>query len=224
MKRLSIIKYNKEIRLIKRAALITKDIFETISRDLKPGAREKDIAKKIEYIIKKKKLKRSFKTIVASGPNAAKPHAKLTNRIIRDNDIVVVDFGVVYKGYHSDLTRTFIIGRINRKLKKIYNVVKEAQIKAINKVKEGARISDLVKSVHDYIRSKKLKRYILHSLGHGVGLKIHEAPKLSEKNKKVLRSGMVCTIEPGLYIKGIGGVRIEDMVLVKKQGCEVLTR
>lgn len=217
------IKTAREIGALRKAAAITKDIYTTIVKDVKPGVRESAIAKDIESIIKRKGLKRSFKTIVASGPNAARPHAQLTTRKIKKNDIVVIDFGVKYKGYHSDMTRSIVIGRVTPKIRRFYRTVKDAQKRAIAKVKPGVKISAFVRDVHDFIRRRGFGKYILHSLGHGVGRKIHESPKLSEKNKGKLKKGMVITIEPGLYINGRCGVRIEDMVLVNDRGCEVLT-
>ena len=161
---------------------------------------------------------------MASGLNAAKPHAKPTQRKIKPNDLVVVDFGVIYRGYHSDMTRTRVIGKLNPKMKKLYRAVKLAQGEAIKKAKPGLRIADLVKGAHGILRRKGFGKYIMHSLGHGVGKKIHEPPKLSEKNKRCLKERMVITIEPGLYIKGVGGVRIEDMICLTRHGSKVLTR
>ena len=210
------------INNLTRAAKITKNIFAEIKKDIRPGASEKEIARKIENILKKEGLRRSFKTIVASGPNGAKPHAKVTERRIRKNDKVVIDFGVILKGYHSDMTRTVVVGKATPRMRKIYNTVKTAQIKAIKKCRAGLRICDFVKSVHDYIRNKGCGKFMLHGLGHGLGLRIHEAPKLSEKNRGILKENMVITIEPGLYVKGIGGVRIEDAVLITRKGARVL--
>ena len=212
------------IRCLTKAAKITKDIFKTVSKKVKPGVRESEIRDLIESLIKEKGLKRSFKTIVASGPNAAVPHAKVTNRKIKKIDMVVIDFGVIYKSYHSDLTRTLALGKQNKKLKKLYNSVKRAQAKAINMVKPGVRISELAKATHDSMRKEGFGKYILHSLGHGVGKRIHEPPKLSEKNKRRLKKNTVITIEPGLYIKSKTGVRIEDMICVTKRSARVLTR
>lgn len=212
-----------EIKHLKKAAVIARDIFAVISKRIKPGASEREIAHDIEAIVKRKGLKRSFKTIVASGPNAAKPHAKITDRKIAKNDVVVVDFGVVYRGFCSDMTRTVIVGKINPAMRKLYKVVREAQGRAIRRVRPGVKISKLVSDTHGYIRKKGLGKHILHTLGHGLGKRIHQAPKLSEKNKRILKKDMVITIEPGLYVKGKGGVRIEDMILITKNGYEVLT-
>ncbi len=218
------IKNKKQIKALKIAAKITVGIFKKITKKIKAGALESDIAREIETIIKQKGLKRSFRTIVASGPNSAKPHAKPTKRIFKTDDIIVVDFGVIYKGCYSDMTRTFVLGGIDSKMKLLYKIVKKAQSAAIKKVKPGMKISEFVKYVNNYIRSKRLGKYILHSLGHGIGLKVHEAPKLSEENRGIIKKGMILTVEPGLYIKGLGGVRMEDMVLIKDAGCEILTK
>jgi len=187
------------------------------------GVSEEEIARLIEAGIKQYGLRKSFKTIVASGPNAANPHAEVTQRKIRHGDAVVIDFGVIYRGQHSDMTRTVRVGRLNKKIESIYRVVHNAQRLGISGVKANIKISGYVKSVHDYIRRKGFGKYMLHGLGHGVGIRIHEAPKLSEKNKRILKKNTVITIEPGLYRKGMGGVRVEDMVLITEKGCEVLT-
>jgi len=205
-----------------KAAKITKNIFARTKKEIKPGASESEIAQKIERAIKRKGLKRSFRTIVASGPNGAKPHAKLTGRRIRKNDLVVVDFGVIMNGYCSDMTRTVIVGKGIPKLRKLYLAVKIAQKTAMRKARAGIKISDLVSGINNYMRKKGFGAYILHSLGHGLGLKIHEAPKLSEKNNALLKKGMVVTIEPGLYMRDVGGVRIEDAALITEKGARAL--
>lgn len=217
-------KVSTRIKYLRKAAKITKGIFDAIKKEVKPGVRESAIACKIDGAIKKMGLKCSFGPIVASGPNAANPHAKATGRIIKRNDMVVIDFGVIYKGWHSDMTRTIIIGRINAKMKQLYKTVKTAQKMAIRRTRPGLKISDFVSSIHGYMRKKGFEEYILHALGHGVGRKVHQAPKLTEKNCGRLKKGMVITIEPGLYVRQTGGIRIEDMVLITEKGPEVLTR
>ena len=219
---MSLLKSKREIAYLSKAAKITKRIYLEIKKEVKPGVSEREIADKIKALTKKEGLQRSFQTIVASGPNGAKPHATLTDRKIRKNDIVVLDFGVVYRGCHSDMTRTIVLGKIGPLMQKIYSVVKAAQKMAIKKSRAGLKISDFVKCIHDHIRARGLGKYMLHSLGHGLGLKVHEAPKLSEKNHGVLKENMVITIEPGLYVKGRGGARIEDAILITKKGARVL--
>jgi len=218
------IKRPSEIKILRKAAKITVDIFKKVRGKVKPGRSEQDIRDALEYEMRSLGLERSFTTIVASGPNGALPHAKVSNRTIRENDMVVMDFGIVYKGFHSDMSRTVVVGRPNNRLREIYRVVSREQKRAIKRVKHGVRICGLARDTHDSIRKLGLGKHILHTLGHGVGRKIHEAPKLSERNKRFLKEGMVITIEPGLYIMNMGGARIEDMVLVTKKGQEVLTR
>ena len=212
------------LKRIKKAAKVAVRIFREISKHIKPGISEKCLAAKIESRIRARGLKRSFRTIVASGSNAAKPHARPSQRIIKHHDVVMVDFGVVYKGERSDMTRTVFVGRPSTLIKKLYQAVRSAQEMAIRAVKPGITISDLAKKAHAFLRKKGFGRNILHSLGHGIGKKVHEGPKLSEKNRNTLKKGMVITIEPGLYVKGKGGVRIEDMVLVTQTGGRILTK
>lgn len=216
------LKSKNEIKNLTKAAKITKNIFAAIAPEITPGASERKIARVIESAIKRKGLKRSFVTIVAGGPNGARPHAKITTRKIKKSDLVVVDFGVIYKGCRSDMTRTVIVGKISQKMRKLYNTVKKAHRMGIEKARPGLKISDFVSLIHGYMRKKGMGKYILHSLGHGLGKKIHEAPKLSEKNKGTFKTNMVLTIEPGLYAKGLGGARIEDAVLITKTGARVL--
>ena len=224
VKRTTQVKTKEEIRILRKAALITIDIFNEVKKHIKPGVSEIQVRDILQEKIKKRGLKRSFITIAAAGKNAAEPHATVSGRKIKKNDVFVLDFGVIYYGLHSDLTRTLLIGQVNRRLKSIYQAVKQAVNLSINTIKADISISDHVKKVHDSLRKKGFGKYIKHTLGHGLGTNIHEAPKLSERNNRKLKENMVLTIEPGLYIKGLGGVRIEEMVLITKKGCEVLTK
>ena len=199
-------------------------MLKAIEKRIRPGISETELAHYIEGLMSKRGLKKSFKTIVACGKNTAHPHAKPGSGKIRSNDMVMVDFGVIYKGYHSDLTRTFKIGKPPKKLCSIYSIVEKAQKKAIKMIRHGISINDVSAAVHDYMRKSGCARYIKHTLGHGIGKRIHEPPKISEKNRRIFKKNMVCTIEPGLYIDGIGGARIEDMVLVGSNRCKVLTK
>jgi len=217
------IKNKKDRDNLKKAAEITVNIFDKVKKEIAPGVAEKFIAARLEQEMKALGLSRSFKTIVGSGPNGALPHAELTDRVFSKNDMIVIDFGVNYKGIKSDMTRTVVLGKPDSLLLKIYDAVAKAQRAAIKNIRPGLKISDYVRSVHDNMRARGYGTYIRHTLGHGVGNRIHEAPKLSERNKRRLQENMVVTIEPGLYIPGKGGVRIEDMVLICKKGCKVLT-
>lgn len=187
------------------------------------GLKERDVAEWIRLELCRHSAKPAFRTIVASGRRSAFPHGRATNKTIKNGDLVVVDFGALYQSERSDVTRTFIIGRPNVRQKKIYAIVKEAQRRAINAVKAGVTCAEIDRAARDYIKSKKLGHCFIHTTGHGVGKKIHQGPKISLRNKNKLQAGMVITIEPGVYIKGWGGVRIEDMVLVTKEGHKILT-
>ena len=161
--------------------------------------------------------------IVASGENSAYPHSRPTNRRIRDGGPVTLDYVVSYNGYYGDLTRTIFIGDPSKELKKVDNVVKEALELGIEAAKEGVRASEVDKVVRDHISREGYGKYFIHSTGHGVGLEIHEPPRLSRVDETVLKEGMIVTIEPGIYIKGLGGVRIEEDILIEKHGCKVLS-
>lgn len=201
-------------------------IGEQVFRNLviSPGQKEKEIANWIEQELKKHGARPAFRIIVASGKRSAKPHGFATNKKIKKGDLVVIDFGAVYNGYCSDITRTFIVGKPTKKQKRIFNIVKEAQRRAIKAVRAGIRCCDVDHAARQYIEKKGYGKYFIHGTGHGIGRKVHEPPKISKGNRNKLKAGMVITIEPGIYIKGWGGVRVEDMVLVTEQGGRVLTK
>jgi Xaa-Pro aminopeptidase len=165
----------------------------------------------------------SFDSIVASGPNAAKPHAVPGDRKLARGDIAQVDTGMLYRRYCSDLSRVFSVGRPSGKMRRIHSIVVDAQRKAIDAVRAGAKASDIDAKARDYIARKGYGRNFGHGLGHGVGLEIHEAPRISHSSPDVLEPGMIITIEPGIYLPGWGGIRIEDVVVVRQDGCEILT-
>jgi len=190
---------------------------------LVPGTREIDIA----IVIKRLALAHgcrhmAFETLVASGVRSAYPHGKPTQKKLRDGDLVFIDFGVKVNGYCSDITRTFVVGKPTTKQKKIMAIVKEAQRRAIAKVKAGALIADVDLAARDYIQRFRLEKYFVHSTGHGVGKRVHVKPRVHFKTEGKLKAGEIITIEPGIYIKGWGGVRIEDMVRVEANGCKIL--
>ncbi len=164
----------------------------------------------------------AFTPIIAFGENSAEPHYFSGSRKLKKGDIVLMDFGARYKKYNSDMTRTYIFGRANEKTKRMYEVVLEAQRVGIESIKSGVKGSDVDKKAREYIDSTEFKGLLIHSLGHGVGLAVHDHPALSPNSNLVLENGMVVTVEPGVYVRGFGGVRIEDDVLVKGNG-EVLT-
>jgi len=190
---------------------------------IKPGLKESTVAAQIKALLKKYNAKPAFKIIVGSGRRSAIPHCFAANKRIKKGELVVVDFGALYNGYRSDITRTFVVGKPSQKQKKIIKIVKKAQARAIKVVKVGEKCCEIDEAARRYIKSKGYGKYFIHSTGHGIEHKTHEAPKISSKNNRKLKAGTVICIEPGIYIKGWGGVRIEDMVLVTKKGCKVLT-
>src|SRR3989338_1984897 len=218
------IKEPQEVKYIKEAIGITASALKFLKGYLKPGLSELEIAGELERFIRFRGAARSaFNIIVASGPHSSFPHAPLSNRRLKPADAVLIDIGVEVKGYKSDLTRVFFSDRIQPIQRKLYQIIIGAQEKAIEAVKAGSEISKLDYASRSYIRSSGYGRYFGHSLGHGVGLEVHEEPSISAKNKSLVQEGMVFTIEPGIYLPGRFGLRVEDMVLVTKKGVEVLS-
>jgi len=213
-----------EIRLIGRAIRIAADALRSTLERIRPGVRERDISIELEYAMRVMGAEApAFATIIASGPNSALPHARPGSRKIRPGDFVVIDYGAVWRGYHSDETCTFAVGGAGRRHEKIYAVVKEAHDRALEAVRPGAVCRDVDAAARGVIEKAGYGPLFSHGTGHGVGLDVHEAPRLSTLSDTVLEQGMVITIEPGIYLPGFGGVRIEDTVLVEKGGARVLT-
>ena len=221
-----LIKKDHEIENIKKAIEISDTAFSETLKIIKVGITEKEIAAHLEYVQRKLGAEnRSFDTIVASGYRSALPHGVASDKKVGMNELVTTDFGAYYNGYVSDMTRTFFVGNeISDKQKEIYDIVLEANKMAINQVKAGMKCSDLDKIARDYIASKGYGDNFGHGLGHGIGLEIHEAPTVSPMGDIILEENMLITIEPGIYIDGFSGVRIEDDVIVKKDGCVVLNK
>ena len=221
-----LIKKDYEIENIKKATEISDIAFAETIKIVKAGMSEKEVAAHLEYIQRKLGAEdRSFNTIVASGYRSALPHGVASDKKIGNNELVTTDFGAYYNGYVSDVTRTFFVGdKIEDKQREIYNIVLEANLLAIKHVKAGMKGSELDKIARDYIAGKGYGDNFGHGLGHGIGLEIHEAPTVSPLGDIVLEENMLITIEPGIYIEGYGGVRIEDDVIVKKDGCVVLNK
>ena len=219
------IKDQKEIQNIKKACTIASKCYKHILSFVKPNMKEVTIENEIlRYMKQLGASKESFDTIVASGKRGALPHGAASNKRVKEGEFVTLDFGCVYKGYCSDITRSFMIGEANKEMKKIYNIVKKAQSLAIKGVKEGVKASEVDKIARDYITSKGYGKYFTHSTGHGVGIVVHDPISISKNSDLILKENMVITIEPGIYIPNLGGIRIEDDVLVTKDGSEVLTK
>lgn len=221
---ISAVKDDSEIQNIKRAIRITESVFQKLLHLLKPGLTEQDIAAEIGYWHRRYGAEGdAFEPIVASGFRGALPHGRASAKKIKRGEMVTLDLGCCLQGYHSDLTRTVAIGRPSPRAKKIYQVVLDAQCKAIEAARPGIKASALDRVARNVIGRQGFGKYFSHSLGHGLGIEIHEQLRLSAQSKETLRVGNVVTIEPGVYIPGFGGVRIEDDIVVRDDGCEVLT-
>lgn len=217
-------KDDTEIAHTKQACHISSYAVHSILHQVKPGWTEKELALQLEIEARHNGADgMAFDTIVAAGEHSSLPHARPTDRKIKKGDFVVIDFGVRYKGYCSDETCTIAFGKLTDRQKNAYQTVKNAHDRALNAVADGIPAADIDKEARS-VFGKKDGRYFVHGTGHGVGLDIHEAPRLSAISGDILKQGMVFTIEPGLYIPGLWGIRIEDTVLLKKNGCEKLTK
>ena len=221
---LRVIKEPGEIILIKESARIVKKALYYIKTKINPRETGQGLAQAVDgYIRSHGADATAFRTIAAQSPYSSQPHARPTSRKFGKKAEILVDTGALYRGYNSDLTRMYFLGKISPKCNRIYNIIKSAQNRAIEKIRPGIPISLIDKTARQYIKDKGLGRFFFHSLGHGVGLEIHEYPRISSTTKGYLMPGMVFTIEPGVYIRGWGGVRLEDMVVVTKRGFEVIT-
>jgi len=221
----SSVKDETELASLKKAIAITDNVFTEILSAIEIGMTENEVAAEISFLQKIYGGEQdAFEPIVASGWRGALPHARPTQKKIKRGEMLVLDFGTVVNGYHSDMTRTISTGKISQEVKNVYQVVKDAQQKAIDAVKNGMQAKAIDKVAREYIHKKGYGKFFNHSLGHGVGLQIHEAPKLSPKGEAILQTGMAITIEPGIYIPNLCGVRIEDIVVVENDGCKILTQ
>ncbi len=217
------IKTEEELTYLARAEEIGDKAFEKLLKVVKPGMTELEVAAELEYLMKKEGAEDlSFNTIIASGLNSSMPHAIPGYKKLEVGDFVTCDFGCKYKGYCSDMTRTFVLGKASEKQKEIYNVVLKAQLAGLAAVKAGVSGSSVDKISRDIIAEAGYGEYFGHGLGHSVGLFIHESPRLSPSDDTILQAGMIETVEPGIYVPGFGGVRIEDMVVVTEDGCRNL--
>ena len=216
-------KSNNEVKQIKKALQCAENSFQQIEKYIKPGISEKDIAIELEYEIKKNGADDiAFPVIVASGKRSALPHANPTGKKLKEKEFVIIDFGAKLDGYHSDITYTLNLGNKNKLLNKAYQVVKESVQLAQDLIKIGGKTDFVDREIHTFIQKSGFQEGLIHGLGHGVGLDIHELPVLSRNKKDIFQEGMIFTIEPGIYLENIGGVRIEVMAYISKQGLKIL--
>lgn len=220
------IKDQEEIYLIKKAIAISDEAYRHILEYVKVGMSECEVATELEYYMKKLGSERpAFTTIVASGVRGALPHGVATDKLINNGEFVTIDFGAVYKGYHSDITRTFCMGKASDKQREIYDIVLQAQLLGLREIAPGKSGKDVDAPVRQYIKNAGYGEFFGHGLGHGVGLEIHELPRLSPFSPtKELKENMIVTDEPGIYVPDFGGIRIEDTVLVTADNCQALTQ
>lgn len=224
VEQLRVTKDEGELKIIQEAADLADAAFRHILSKLKPGVTEKEIAFELEFYMRRHgATSTSFDTIVASGERSAMPHGVASDRVIGNNEFVTLDFGAYYKGYCSDLTRTVVIGKPTEKHREIYEIVREAQAYALSRLKPGMTGAEGDALARGIIGKYGYADRFGHGTGHGLGMEIHEAPRLSQHSETVLEPGMVVTVEPGIYIPGFGGVRIEDDVVVTETGVRVLT-
>ena len=224
IEKIRLIKTQEEINIIKAACEIADNAFTHILDYIKPGKTELDVSNELEFFMRKQgATSSSFDIIVASGVRSALPHGVATDKVIEKGDFVTLDFGALYNGYISDITRTIAVGQPSDKLVEMYNVVLESQLLALEKVGPGMTGIEADAVARDYLKSKGYGEAFGHSTGHGIGLEVHEGPGLSFRSNTVLEPNMVVTIEPGVYLPGIGGVRIEDDIIITETGNERLT-
>jgi len=218
------IKEPQELEKIKEAIKITHQALKFVKSFIRPGIKEVEVAAELERFIRYHKAsKAAFDIIVASGENSSFPHHSSSQRKLKNNEPILIDMGVEYLGYKCDLTRVFFLGKIKGLINKIYNIVIEAQAEALKKVKPETLIADIDKASRQYISQRGFGEFFGHNVGHGIGLDVHEAPYISSKENNLTQAGMVFTIEPAVYLPNKFGIRIEDMVLVTKESCEVLS-
>ncbi len=214
-----------EIEKLRRSVLLNEEVFQQIYKTITPGQTEIDIALALESTMRRKGAESpSFETITATGKRSALPHAVPGDVQIEKNQPLMIDMGLILDGYCSDMTRTFVPGKADKKFMKIHRLVRKAQLAATREIRAGISAAAVDKVARTVIAEAGYGEYFGHALGHGVGLAVHEEPRLSSRNRKHLKAGMIVTVEPGIYLPDWGGVRLENMVVVREDGCEVLNQ
>ena len=225
VEQLRVIKTDEELKIIQEAVDIVDAAFDHIQSYIRPGVREIDVSNELEFFMRKQgAVSSSFDIIVASGYRSALPHGVASEKVIEKGELVTLDFGAYYKGYCSDMTRTLAVGEVSDELKKMYHTVLEAQKLAVSEIKAGMTGVEADAAARDYIADKGFGQYFGHGTGHGMGMEVHEAPRLSKQSEVTLKPGMVVTVEPGIYIAGKGGTRIEDDIVITEKGNHVMTK
>jgi Xaa-Pro aminopeptidase len=218
------VKDEGEVAQIRQAGRVTAEVYEEVIRRARPGVRESDLAAEIDYQMRKKGAEgAAFETIVASGARGALPHARASAKLLEKDELVIVDVGAILNGYAADMTRTIALGKPSRRARGLYNAVLGAQGEALAALGDGVRAKQVDAAARRFLAGRGVARYFTHSTGHGVGLEVHERPRLARTEKARVKAGCVVTVEPGVYVEGWGGIRIEDTVLVRSDGLEILT-
>ncbi len=222
---LRIVKNEEELEILQKAANIADETFEYICTFIRPGITELEVANEMEsYMRKLGATESSFDTIVASGARGALPHGVASDKVIEEGDMVTLDFGALYNGYISDITRTVAVGEPSEQMKEIYDIVLQSQLLGVEKIGPNMTGKEADTIVRDYITEKGYGPQFGHSTGHGIGLEVHETPSLSSRSETVLQPNMCVTVEPGIYLPNIGGVRIEDDLVITETGNRRLTK
>jgi len=224
MEKIASVKEEEELERLREAARITDAAFLELLNEIKPGISERLLDAKLSYIMKSMgSEKDSFDTVVASGVHGAKPHHKPTEKELREHELVTIDFGAMYEGYHADVTRTVCVGKATDKQREVYDIVLQAQLRSLRELRAGLSGKQVDAVAREYIASKGYGEYFGHGLGHGLGLEVHAEPRLSPKYEEKLVENQVVTVEPGIYVPDWGGVRIEDDAIVTAGGCVNIT-
>jgi len=218
------VKDDGEIAHIREAGRVTVEVFEEVIRLARPGVSESDLAAEIDYRMRKKGAEgAAFEAIVTSGPRGALPHARASAKLLEKDELVIVDLGAILNGYAADMTRTIVLGKPTRRARTLYNAVLGAQEEALATLGDGVRAKEVDAAARRFLARRGVARYFTHSTGHGVGLEVHERPRLARGERARVKAGCVVTVEPGIYLEGLGGIRVEDTVLVRSDGPEILT-
>jgi Xaa-Pro aminopeptidase len=224
VEKLRAVKSAEEVSTIREAAVMISGVFRAVLGGIKPGVSELEVAAEIEHEIKRRGGSGpSFETIVASGPRSAWAHARPTAKLLRKSELVVLDQGAILRGYCSDMTRTIFLGKASHRVRSLYAAVLEAQEAGKRAIGPGVTAGEVDRAARIALKRARLERYFTHSLGHGLGLEVHEMPRLAKDEQTILQEGMVVTVEPGVYVEGLGGIRIEDDVVVTAKGAVDLT-
>jgi Xaa-Pro aminopeptidase len=225
VEKMRLIKGKKEIEKLRRSVLLNEQVFQEVYKTITPGQTELDIALALEStMLHKGAESHSFETITATAERSALPHSVPGPVTIVKNKHLMIDMGLILDGYCSDMTRTFVVGKASKKYRKIHRLVRKAQLAGIQKIRAGVSAAAVDKAARKIIADAGYGKYFGHALGHGVGLAVHEEPRLGTRNRKHLKAGMIVTVEPGIYLPDWGGIRLENMVVVRKDGCEVLNQ